>query len=143
MANTETAGLFHFSLVSPEAVLLSENIRMVTVPGAAGDFGILADHAPLLSSLRDGVAVIDREDGSSIRVFVSGGFADVNGNVCTLLAEDAAMVDELDRAELTHERDRLDERMKMLEEDGNLDEAKKQRMMRRLERLEAKIALAA
>ena len=70
---------FTFDLVSPEKLLLSEDVEMVVVPGAEGDFGVLIGHAPLISSLRPGV--INTYTGKKVekRIFVAGGFAEVTG----------------------------------------------------------------
>ena len=64
---------FSFELVSPEKLLLAEEVDMVVVPGAEGDFGVLVGHAPLISSLRPGV--IDTYNGGKVadRIFVTGG----------------------------------------------------------------------
>src|SRR5688572_24235043 len=83
-------GKFHFELVSPEQKLMSEEVTMVTIPGEEGDFGVLAGHSPLLSSIRPGVITINRESNDNPkRYFVAGGFADVTADQCTVLAEDA------------------------------------------------------
>jgi len=89
-----------FDLVSPEKLLLSEAVEMVTVPGAEGDFGVLADHAPFISILRPGVLVVTRGNGQEERIFVRGGFADVTPTGLTVLAEDAVAVSEINRADL-------------------------------------------
>lgn len=89
-----------FDLVSPEKQLLSEAVAMVTVPGAEGDFGVLADHAPFISTLRPGVLVVTRDNGSEERIFVRGGFADVTPTGLTVLAEDAVAVADIDHESL-------------------------------------------
>lgn len=90
---------FTFDLVSPEKLLLSEDVEMVVVPGAEGDFGVLIGHAPLISALRPGV--IDTYTGTTVekRIFVAGGFAEVTGERCTVLAEEAMPVEDIDLAE--------------------------------------------
>lgn len=87
-----------FELVSPERLLLSEEVEMVVVPGVEGDFGVLIGHAPLISALRPGV--INTYAGTAVEkaIFVAGGFAEVTGERCTVLAEEAVPVDEIDRA---------------------------------------------
>ena len=89
---------FSFELVSPEKLLLAEEVDMVVVPGAEGDFGVLIGHAPLISSLRPGV--IDTYNGGKVadRIFVAGGFAEVTGERCTVLAEEAIPVKDIDSA---------------------------------------------
>ena len=92
---------FQFDLVSPEAILVSKPAVSVVIPGTMGDFGVLADHAPLLSSLRPGVVRVEYEDGQKENIFVADGFADVKDNLCTILAEQAENVSELDKEALT------------------------------------------
>jgi F-type H+-transporting ATPase subunit epsilon len=79
---------FHFEIVTPERLVRSEDAYMVTVPGSEGDMGILAGHAPVMSSLRDGVVRIYATDGAiSTEIAVSGGFVEVNEKGLTILAE--------------------------------------------------------
>ena len=90
---------FSFELVSPEKLLFSEDVEMVVVPGAEGDFGVLVGHAPLISALRPGV--IGTYTGSTVdkHIFVAGGFAEVTGERCTVLAEEAVPVGDIDLVE--------------------------------------------
>jgi F-type H+-transporting ATPase subunit epsilon len=71
---------------------------MVVVPGGDGDFGVLADHTPLISTIRPGVVTVTMPTGDVKKIFVSGGFADVDGKICSVLAEEAVNVNEIDRA---------------------------------------------
>ena len=87
-----------FELVSPERILASEEAAMVVVPGGDGDFGVLAGHTPLVSTIRPGVVSVYAPDGAIKKIFVSGGFADVDGKICSVLAEEAVNVNEIDRA---------------------------------------------
>lgn len=87
-----------FELVSPERLLVSESVEMVVVPGVEGDFGVLGGHAATVSSIRPGVLAVF-EDGAVVsRVFVAGGFAEVTPERCTVLADDAVPLEDLDRA---------------------------------------------
>ena len=86
---------FHFDLVSPEALLFSGEVNQVDVPGAEGDFGVLAGHAPLVSTLRPGVLVIFG-DGGPRRIVVNGGFAEVGPNGLTVLADMAVPREDFD-----------------------------------------------
>ena len=80
--------MLHFELVTPEKLVRSEDVYMVTVPGAEGDFGVLEGHAPLMSTVRDGELVIVRTQGSAPEtVGVRGGFAEVSDRGLTVLAE--------------------------------------------------------
>jgi len=86
-----------FELVSPERLVLSEPVDMVVVPGSEGDFGVLVQHAPMVSAVRPGV--ISVHDGGQVteRIFVAGGFAEVTARRCTVLAEQALPVADIDR----------------------------------------------
>jgi F-type H+-transporting ATPase subunit epsilon len=86
------AGTFKFELVSPERVLLSEEAVEVVLPGSEGDFGVLAGHVPLISTLRPGVMDVTLPSGKR-RIFVKSGFADVDPERLTVLAERAIELD--------------------------------------------------
>ena len=88
-----------FQLIAPERLLAAADVDMVVVPGAEGDFGVLPQHSLLMSVLRPGV--IETYDGGRVseRIFVVGGFAEVNERGCTVLAEEAMPVAEIDPAQ--------------------------------------------
>jgi F-type H+-transporting ATPase subunit epsilon len=96
------AGL-HFELVSPARLLFSGEVTSVTIPGTDGEMGIFAGHAPVLSTLRPGVVTITRETGQPEKIFVRGGFAEVNPTGLALLAETAIPLAELDAAALAQQ----------------------------------------
>ena len=79
----------------------SKQVTLVTVPGGEGDYGVLAGHAPLITTVRPGVieAFTDENSAASDRIFVAGGFAEVTNERCTVLAEEATPVSELNRAQ--------------------------------------------
>ncbi len=91
---------FKFDLVSPERLLLSEHVEAVVVPGTDGDMTVMALHAPTMTTVRPGVVTVMRQGGSSEKFVVFGGFADITPDGCTLLAESAVRVADLDRADL-------------------------------------------
>jgi F-type H+-transporting ATPase subunit epsilon len=93
---------FHFDLVSPERVLLSGDVEQVDVPGSEGYFGVLAGHAPLVTSLRPGILTIKR-GGTEEKIVILGGFAEVSPTGLTVLADVAASVEEFDRAVLAEQ----------------------------------------
>lgn len=103
------ADKLHFDLVSPERQLISTDVDMVTVPGSEGDFGVLAGHAPFMSTVRPGFISVDN-DGTTERLFIRGGFAEVNAGGLTILAEQAVPEAEIDR-------EALDQDIKNTEED--------------------------
>lgn len=98
-----------FELVSPERLLVSEQVDMVVVPGADGDFGVLPRHAPLISTLRPGVIRIFEGRTVKERIFVAGGFAEVTPERCTVLAEEAMPVADIDTAAVDQELKNLGE----------------------------------
>ena len=87
-----------FELVTPERLVISRGVDMVVVPGAEGDFGVLPGHTPMVSTVRPGI--VNVYEGREIveRLFVAGGFAEVTAARCTVLADRAVAVDELDPA---------------------------------------------
>ena len=86
---------FKFELVSPERLLMSEDVEQVVVPGSDGDFGVLAGHAPVVATLRPGVLEVHKANGERSRVFVRGGFAEVDPSSLTILAQQAVNVADL------------------------------------------------
>lgn len=93
------ADTLNFEMVSPEKLLLSEDVNSVTVPGTEGDFTVFAQHAPVLSTMRPGVVDVQKDSGEE-RIFVRGGFAEVNPGGLTILAEEAIPMADLDKAVL-------------------------------------------
>ncbi len=92
-----------FELVSPAKLLVSSAVDMVVVPGTEGDFGALPRHSPMIATVRPGVIDIHDAGKVSERIFVAGGFAEVNEERITVLAEEAIPVAELTAA-LAEER---------------------------------------
>ena len=90
------ADTFKFDLVTPERMALSEDVSQVVVPGVEGEFTVLPGHAPVISALRPGVIEVALPDASKTRIFVKGGFAEVDAGHLTVLAERALPVDEMD-----------------------------------------------
>lgn len=118
MAKTDEQKSFDFELVSPERRLLSHKASMVVVPGEEGDFAVLPKHSALLSSIRPGLLRVFKEgEEEAFDVFLSGGFADVTPASCTVLAETAIRVADLDRSELEQELKNLNEDLGMAEND--------------------------
>ena len=81
----------HFELVTPDRLVMADDVHMVVVPGTEGDSGIMAGHAPYMTTLRDGEISIFRTAGSQPeRITVTGGFAEVSDRGLTVLAESAS-----------------------------------------------------
>jgi len=104
------ADKIHFDLVSPERMLLSEDVDMVTLPGTEGYFGVLAGHAPVISTLRPGVIEVTGGATPGLRLFVRGGFAEFDAKKVIVLAEEAIPMTDFDVAA-------LDRRLADMEED--------------------------
>ncbi len=93
------AQTFHFEIVSPERLLFAGEVEQVIVPGTEGEFTVMKDHAPLMSTLRPGIVTVEGNDNAQ-RLFVRGGFADVAPTGLTILAESAVPVEEFTAARL-------------------------------------------
>jgi len=112
------ADTVEFELVSPTRLLKSDPVAMVVVPGAEGDIGVMPEHSPLICTVRPGVIKVYEGDKVSEEIFVAGGFCEVSPTRCTVLAEEAIMVADIDASEA---RERLSEAEKALsvsDEDG-------------------------
>ncbi|MBA1144538.1 F0F1 ATP synthase subunit epsilon [Mesorhizobium neociceri] len=94
------AEAFQFELVSPERLLVSEQVESVVIPGAEGEMTVMAHHAPVMTTIKPGVVTVKTAGGKEERYVVFGGFADIVPAGCTLLAESAVAVGDIDRADL-------------------------------------------
>ena len=80
----------HFELVTPDRLVVSEDVYMVVVPGTEGESGIMAGHAPYMTTLKNGEIAMYRSQGAQPeRIAVTGGFAEVSDKGLTVLAESA------------------------------------------------------
>jgi len=111
---------FHFELVSPEKIAFSGEVDQVDVPGAEGDFGVFAGHAPLIALLRPGLVTV-HAGGDKSTFVVLGGFAEVGPDGLTLLADVATSVADLDRAALQKQIAEMEDRIKAMEQGSALD----------------------
>lgn len=91
---------FQFELVSPERLLVSEQVESVVIPGAEGEMTVMANHAPVMTTIKPGVVTLKAASGQEERYVVFGGFADILPTGCTLLAESAVSVKDIDRADI-------------------------------------------
>lgn len=127
----------HFALVSPERELFNGRVDHVVVPGSEGEFGVMPNHAPVMSVIKPGaLKVID--EGAERRIFVNGGFADVTPEGLTVLAEDAVDLAEVDPAMVEQDLKNAQEDLR----DAASEERKAaaQRAVQRLESLRAALA---
>jgi F-type H+-transporting ATPase subunit epsilon len=122
---------FHFELASPEQLVFSGEVEHVVVPGSEGEFGVMADHAPLVAMLRPGILTILGPQEQ--RFVVRGGFAEVNPNGLTVLADFAVPVEDLDREVLAGQIKDLEEDVA----DAAAEGAVHDRVAQRLDQLKA------
>lgn len=94
------AEAFKFELVSPERLLVSEEVESVIIPGSDGEMTVMARHAPVMTTIKPGVVTVRPVSGAEERYVVFGGFADILPEGCTVLAELAVAVKDIDRADL-------------------------------------------
>ncbi|MCR4267857.1 F0F1 ATP synthase subunit epsilon [Nitratireductor sp. ZSWI3] len=94
------ADAFKFDLVSPERLLFSQEVESVVIPGTEGEMTVMAAHAPTMTNIKPGVVTVNAAGGGSERYVVFGGFADILPEGCTVLAESAVHVDEINREDL-------------------------------------------
>lgn len=111
---------FRFDLVSPERLLLSGEVERVDLPGAEGDFGVFANHAPMIAALRPGVLTV-RRDGGEDKIVIFGGFAEISPSGLTVLADNAAMAEEFDHAKLAEHIQAAEAKVATLEPGSLLD----------------------
>lgn len=127
---SEAQTMMNFELVSPEERLISEPVAMATIPGEEGEFGVALGHSALVASLKPGVVKLQLADGEAREVFITGGFADVTGELCTILAEQAVNLSDMDQGAIEQE-------LKDLNDDLGLAEGETDK-----KRIERKIILA-
>ncbi|HET97397.1 MAG TPA: F0F1 ATP synthase subunit epsilon [Desulfurivibrio alkaliphilus] len=104
------AALIQLEIVTPKGAVLSEQVEMVTAPGYAGVFGVLANHAPLLSTIKIGNLVY-KKDGRDDIVMVSGGFCEVSNNKVTFLVESAERGSDIDVDRALRAKERAEKRL--------------------------------
>jgi len=119
-----------FELISPERVVMSEQVDMVSVPGTEGEFGVFAGHAPVMTGIRPGMVDVIVDDKTNRRIFVRGGFAEITAQGLTILSEEAIPIEELNR-------DVMGQQIKNAEEDltDAKDDAAKQKAQETLDHL--------
>ena len=110
----------HFELVSPEKLVFSGEVEQVDVPGAEGDFGVLAGHAPMVTTLRPGMLTVKAAGGEQ-KIVVLGGFAEVSAKGLTVLADTANSLADFDRAVLAAQIGEMEQRVAKMEPGNELD----------------------
>lgn len=113
---------FHFELVSPEKLVFSGDVEQVDVPGTEGDFGVLAGHAPFVTTLRPGILTVHGAGGAQ-KIVVLGGFAEVSAEGLTVLADVAEAVEDIDREAIAARIREMESRIGKMEAGSELDKA--------------------
>ena len=112
---------FHFDLVSPEKIAFSGEVEQVDIPGADGDLGVMAGHAPLVATIRPGIMTVTA-GGKHEKIIVLGGLAEISDKGLTVLADTATSLQELDREAFADKISEMEEGLKEQEGDA-LDRA--------------------
>ena len=127
-------GTLQLEVVTPDKTVVSGEVEMAVCPGIEGEFGVLPKHVSLLSALKIG-GLRYRTGGKDEHIFISGGFADVNNDVLTVLAESAELADSIDSARAMAAKERAEKRLASHDEkvDMTRAEAALQRAIVRLQ----------
>jgi F-type H+-transporting ATPase subunit epsilon len=115
--NIMVTDALHLELVTPDACILSEGVEMVVIPGDLGDFGVMAHHAPVVSTIRPGMLEVQFTEAKRQRYFIGGGYANVVNNQCTVLAESLIPVEQLEKHAIQQELNDLREAHRRAESD--------------------------
>lgn len=115
-------------VVTPDKTVVSTDAEMVICPGVEGEFGVLPHHVSLLSALKIG-NLRYRANGKDEDVFISGGFVDVNNNICSVLAESAEHARDIDTVRARAAKERAEQRL--ARRDDDLDEVRAQIALQR------------
>ena len=101
----------NFDFVSPEASIVSSEVEMVLIPGIDGDAGILPNHSPFMTTLRQGIVEVTFEEGNVKRYLVEGGFADITQDKMTILAENSLNLSDSDSNTLKNEIEIINDKL--------------------------------
>ena len=101
----------NFDFVSPEASIVSSEVEMVLIPGIDGDAGILPNHSPFMTTLRQGIVEVTFEEGNVKMYLVEGGFADITQDKMTILAENSINLSDSDSNTLKNEIETINEKL--------------------------------
>jgi F-type H+-transporting ATPase subunit epsilon len=118
-------------VVTPKGAVVNEDVDIVTAPGFAGEFGVLADHAPFLSTIKIGTLRY-KKDGSEEELMISGGFCEVSANKITFLVESAERGHEIDVDRALKAKERAEKRLaEMREHQEKIDRARVEAALQR------------
>jgi F-type H+-transporting ATPase subunit epsilon len=113
---------FRFELVSPSRLVFAGEVEEVVVPGAEGEFGVFAQHAPFVTTLKPGILTVKAPDGEK-RLYVRDGFAEVNAKGLTVLAEVAVPAEEVSTSDMASEIEEAERALAEAKEGDERDKA--------------------
>ena len=118
-------------VVTPKGAIISEKVDIVTAPGFAGEFGVLANHAPFLSTIKIGTLHY-KKDGSEEELMISGGFCEVSNNKITFLVESAERGHDIDVDRALKAKERAEKRLlQTREQQAKIDRARAEAALQR------------
>ncbi|MFP4391233.1 MAG: F0F1 ATP synthase subunit epsilon [Desulfohalobiaceae bacterium] len=133
--------MIRLEIVTPDKVVLTQDVEYVGVPGIQGQFGVLVNHIPFLSALAIG-SLYYKLEGRTKFVFISGGFAEVSPDAVTILAETAEKAEEIDISRAQKAKERAEQRLRQAKDNIEFARAQ-QELMRAIHRMSAKERSAA
>ncbi|MEE2699710.1 MAG: ATP synthase F1 subunit epsilon [Pseudomonadota bacterium] len=131
-----------FELVSPERLIKSEPVEMVVIPGTEGDLGILPGHSLLIATMRPGTIDIYKNGLVAEKIFISGGFAEISPERCTVLAEEALPVNDISREKAMERLEKAKEMLAKAETDDQADSLMAGKEIKKAEAMISAIPLA-
>lgn len=100
----------HLEVVTPNGAVVSEDVDIVTAPGVSGEFGVLANHAPFLSTIKTGTLSYKKDRATKV-LMVTGGFTEVSNNRITFLVESAEFGTDIDVERALRAKERAEKRL--------------------------------
>ncbi|PIP73632.1 MAG: ATP synthase F1 subunit epsilon [Candidatus Lloydbacteria bacterium CG22_combo_CG10-13_8_21_14_all_47_15] len=131
--------LFTFKVLTPERIVLEDDIESATFPTADGEITVLADHIPYIAPLMAGEMLVKKSDGSEAAFAIAGGFVEFSNNVLSVLADTVERAEEIDIVRAEQARKRAEELMRERE---RMDEEEFARTAAVLERELARVKVA-
>ncbi|RUT24990.1 ATP synthase F1 subunit epsilon [Asaia sp. W19] len=126
-------------IISPEKLLFRKEVEMAVIPGEEGDIAAMPDHAPIMLLLRGGVVSLYEGGVVTERFFVSGGFADITADRCTILADEALPVEDIVLSEAETRLEMLEMQLTNVAADDIIDQ---ERISRKIQATRAAIEAA-
>jgi F-type H+-transporting ATPase subunit epsilon len=127
-----------FQVHTPEGTVVDSEVESLILPGEDGQFGVLYNHIPYMALLDVGTITI-REKSGSRKLACGGGFAEIEDNTVTVLAETAEFPDSIDRSEVEETIEDLNQRL--TDDDADFDDVEREELLKDLERNKARLAV--